>query len=93
MDHYYDKSVLERTLSAKFVKKRVATRGQVIVQLKQFVDVNQLEAQFVDVNQLEAIYKTGKGAEWYITLTTPRETELMYRGGIWTKRELCILTV
>lgn len=66
MDHYYDKSVLERTLRAKFVKK-VATRGQVIVQLK----------QFVDVNQLEAIYKTGKGAEWCLTLTTPRETELM----------------
>lgn len=48
----------------------MATSGQVIDQLK----------QFVNVKQLEAIYKTGEGTEWYITFLTPRETELLGDG-------------
>ena len=48
----------------------MATSGQVIDPLK----------QFVNVKQLEAIYKTGEGTEWYITFLTPRETELLGDG-------------
>ncbi|CAG2245033.1 unnamed protein product [Mytilus edulis] len=65
MDHYYNANVMRRTLRARFIQTKVNTRGQVI---------EALEGTLV-TRDLVAIYKTGEGAEWYLTFATDSQTE------------------
>ena len=56
---------MRRTLRAKFVNTKVNTRGQVLEALD----------GTLATRELVAIYKTGEGAEWYLTFATASQTE------------------